>query len=1096
MPVFVRVLLGIVLLAGSVVAAQAQKAYFSYPLGAPVDCTEIMGPVRQHGSDVTLNLCTVAPLRSIAGLVGAPSSAAIASVLGGTSGGTLAFGNDSRIVGAAAQTALTAEVSRATTAEGLAVPLSQRGVVNGDVAYAGAVLAITPTAYSSTAIPVGTGEVVVSGSANAFTLTLPTVPLNTRLRIVADPASALLLSNSTVTLQPASGQTIATGLNTTLSLAQPIDLTWNSGTSAWTVHAPFDAAAIATAFSADFVHQVYTGNDGSQAVQTSFDGLFSSGGVQQAQTATYIDASGHMQYGAPGRPRFTYDASTHKPLGLLIEPSTTNVIPSPLTFTTGWSPGSDNQGTITTAIPPFLTGAAIIQHKRDTGTNANVGFFTVPFSPGANGNWQFSLWVYVLDDFVTGTPQIVMLQGSLGSGGTGSVSTGEAFADMTRTNQWQRVTLNISLATATSVNIIMQVTGPSTALPVYSTAWQFENQPFPTSFTPTARTAESLSPGALGLQALAGGAGTLAMKMHAITGTTSLAGTTGTTLALSDGSANNTVSLGVHGGSQPTLTGAMTTAGTAILTQTGGNLSQVSSTNMGQTTALGIAYGPSGVSYADSLGGTGTASGTAPQGLSTFAVTPSEQPIQRIQFTPAVLAGNDLQTFVNTGLAPTVFSDPAYPGAVIPPNFVGFSFEATGYRTLTTAVLPMLNLIGTPFGGTSKGVVRIGGGTSNHYFIQSFPEDITLLGSLMAGLGTGWDLIWCTNMIQGLTTGSPPCPSCAATDITDVLGAAPGHNVLVQIGNEPDDLGTPAVGLEPATWGFGNFVTAWTSFEQAIATANPTVQFAGPDAAQSTNWVEQFSKKATTAPLAKMLTRHLYPLIQGSSYPTVTIPNLFASDLVTGQMLKYEASWAKALGVPIRMTEGNSVSVCTTAAVCQVEASALWFIETAMTEAQNGWAGTNIHTVTSASAASYSPLIIDADGVHYDPQPIYYGMLAVSRLEGCTQLPVTSNVAATQLPVISASCPDGKVRFLMVNKNLTTPVTVQLAQGGTWSTAQMLTLTAPSAASAAVTFGGSTGSNTVSNTGVWTPTPDSIARGAVSTPIPIPAASAVLVALQ
>jgi hypothetical protein len=971
------------------------------------------------------------------------------------------------------------------------------GTAAGLVAPADAVLAITPAPYATVAVPQGTGNIVVHGSANAFTLTLPAAPLNTRLRIVADPASALLLSNSTVTLQPATGQTIATGLNTTLSLAQPIDLTWNSGTSAWTVHAPFDAAAIATAFSADFVHQVYTGNDGSQAAQTSFDGLFSFSGPTAPGTATFVDSSGHMQYAAPGRPRFTYDPSTHKPLGLLVEPATTNVIPDPLHMVTGWSSGADNQGTLSTAVPPLLQGAAVMQHKRDTGTNANVGFFTIPFSPGTNGHWQFSCWVYVPDDFVTGTPQIIMLQASVGSGGSGSVSGGEAFADMTRTNQWQRVTLDVSLATATSVNVIMQVTGPSTALPVYSTAWQFEQQPFPTSFTPASRTAESLSPGALGLQALAGGSGTLAMQMHNVTGSNSPAGAIGTSLALSDGSASNVVTVGVQGGTQTTLSGSVTTGGASVLTQAGGNLPQVSSTNMGQTTALGISYGPSGVAYADSLGGAGIASGAAPQDLSTFAVTPSEQPIQRIQFTPVVLAGTDLQTFVNAGLAPTLFSDPTHPGAVIPPNFVGFSLEATGARNTfrnASTYAAMLNLIGTPFGGTSKGVVRVGGGTSNHYFLQSIAGDNTALANAMAALGPGWDLVWCTNMIQGLTTGSAPCPSCAATDIGLVLAAAPGHNVVIQIGNEPDDLGTAAVELEPATWGFGNFVTAWSSFEQAIIAANPTVQFAGPDAAQSTNWVEQFSKNTTTAPLAKMLTRHLYPIIQGSSYPTVSIPNLFASDLVTGQMLKYEASWAKALGVPIRMTEGNSVSVCTTATVCQSLASADWYVETSMLEAMAGWQGSNIHGGDTGSV--YSPLVLDADGVHYDPQPIYYGMLAFSRIEGCTMLPVTSNVAATQLPVISASCPDGKVRFLMVNKNLTSPVTVQLAQGGTWSIAQVLTLTGASPAAATVTFGGSAGSNTVSNTGVWTPTPNSIARGAVSTPIPIPAASAVLVALQ
>jgi hypothetical protein len=981
--------------------------------------------------------------------------------------------------------------------------LIQLSQIPPGVSLADAVLSVTPLPYSTVAVPQGIGTLLVRGNANTFTLQLPANPQNPQLRIQTDPSAALLLINSTVTLMPAAGQTVNTGLNSLLSLAQPINLTWNIASSTWTTNTSYDATANATAFDADFIHQDYTGNNGNTSIKTSLDGLFSFSGASAPQSATFIDATGHMQFGAPGRPRFTYDASTHKPLGLLVEPATANLIPDPMNMVSGWFSGADNQGVISTAIPPLLPGAAIIRHKRDTGTNANVGFFQVPL-PGhaeGNGRWMASCWVYVPDDFVTGTPQIVMLQAS-NAGSSGSVSTGEAFADMTRTNQWQRVTLDLSLASATLVNIIMQITGPSTALPVYSTAWQFEQQSFPTSFTPSSRTAESLVPGALGLQALAGGSGTLAMQIHSITGVNSVAGTVGTSLTLSDGTANNAVSVGVQGGTQTTLSGSVTTGGTPVLTQTGGNLPQVSSTNMGQSTALGIAYGPSNVTYADSLGATGTASGAAPRGLNTFAVTPSEQPIQRIQFTPAVLAGTDLQTFVNTGLAPTIFSDTTHPGAVISPNFVGFSFEATGYRTLTTTILPMLNLIGTPFGGTSKGVVRIGGGTSNHYFIQSFPEDITLLSSLLAGLGTGWDLIWCTNMIQGLTTGSPPCPSCAATDITDILGAAPGHNVLIQIGNEPDDLGTPAVGLEPATWGFGNFVTAWTSFETAITAANPTVQYAGPDAAQSTNWVEQFSKNTTTAPLAKMLTRHLYPLIQGSSYPTVTIPNLFASDLVTSQMLKYEASWAGALGVPIRMTEGNSVSVCTTATVCQVDAAAMWFMETAMLEAQNGWAGTNIHTITSASSASYSPLIIDADGVHYDPQPIYYGMLAFSRIEGCTQLPVTSNVGFSLLPVISVTCPDNKVRFLIINKNTANPVTVQLAQGGAWTEAQVLTVGASSPSSASMTFGGTAsgsigpGVNTVTNTGQWAPIPDIIARGTSETPIPIPASSAVLVALQ
>jgi hypothetical protein len=100
MQVAARLLLTVISLTVSVGVARAQRAYFNYPLGGAVDCTEIMGPIRQRAADVTLNLCTVAPVRSVAGLVGPIASQTLAAVLGGTSGSTLAFGNDSRIVGA------------------------------------------------------------------------------------------------------------------------------------------------------------------------------------------------------------------------------------------------------------------------------------------------------------------------------------------------------------------------------------------------------------------------------------------------------------------------------------------------------------------------------------------------------------------------------------------------------------------------------------------------------------------------------------------------------------------------------------------------------------------------------------------------------------------------------------------------------------------------------------------------------------------------------------------------------------------------------------------------------------------------------------
>lgn len=89
----------------------------------------------------------------------------------------------------------------------------------------------------------------------------------------------------------------------------------------------------------------------------------------RASTGTYVDKSGIIQTAAINRPRLTYDSSTLKPLGLLVEEARTNISPyssyvaSQWTFQAASLGSSSKTGVFGSSVTAFLADSSTTAHR-------------------------------------------------------------------------------------------------------------------------------------------------------------------------------------------------------------------------------------------------------------------------------------------------------------------------------------------------------------------------------------------------------------------------------------------------------------------------------------------------------------------------------------------------------------------------------------------------------------------------------------------------------------------------------------------------------------------------------------------------------------
>jgi hypothetical protein len=457
--------------------------------------------------------------------------------------------------------------------------------------------------------------------------------------------------------------------------------------------------------------------------------------------------------------------------------------------------------------------------------------------------------------------------------------------------------------------------------------------------------------------------------------------------------------------------------------------------------------------------------------------------------------------------------DVTHPGAALPTNFLGLSFEASVLgsdlfdpaRSNLSALLHDLGIGRLRFGGNS--VDRVAAWTADpatplpawaHSRVT--PADLARLGALAAATGWKVDL--------GLTLGhhDPATVADEAAAAVRLIGTGLG---TVQVGNEPDLLGNVRPGYTAAA-----YRADVAAYRTSIAAVAPDTAVSGPDTALPASLATYGTDEGDAV---AFLTQHFYPLTRCDGRRPTIDQLLSASTLdAEARVASTTVAAGRALGLPVRLDETNSASCGGQDGVSNTLASAFWVTEYLVTVAQHGVSGVGIQGGLAA-CRGYTPLCVPgakgaaagtAPGI--DPiadaslgaagspdgrlaaQPEFYGLLLVHELEGGRWLPCTTN-QLTPAWLAAVKMPAGSVRIVIVNPSPSAATDFTVRAPGHGGPVSLQWLTGPSlGATSGVTLGGAQ----AKVDGTWTPLTDAaLAGSADGVHVHVPAATAALLTI-
>jgi hypothetical protein len=415
--------------------------------------------------------------------------------------------------------------------------------------------------------------------------------------------------------------------------------------------------------------------------------------------------------------------------------------------------------------------------------------------------------------------------------------------------------------------------------------------------------------------------------------------------------------------------------------------------------------------------------------------------------------------------------DRAHPGAPVPREFLGLSFEVASLPQVASyaAAGDLVKLLRS----LGRGVLRFGGVTAD--FDVGWAEapggrPTWAWQGLSAGdLGelarlareTGWRVL----LTIGLGHYEPEAAAREAATAKALLGSS---LMGIELGNEANAYAGHGLREEP--WTFVQYDSQVAAYRSAIEAAAPGIPLAGPDVSGS-GVFDTWGLGEAIDQQPALLTGHHYPLGCADD-PAPTIARLLSRvtrSKEIGSLERY-MSVSRASEIPFRMDESNTVSCGGMPGISNTFASALWAVGYVAESMSMGVSGINFHG-SLANCAGYSPLCAPtpealATGALV-AQPEWYALLLARALIGDRPLatversPGRPNVDATTL-----LARDGRLHAVIVDDDPPgkRPVAVHLRVGGGYGRASILRLTAPEPASlAGVTLGG----RTVASNGVW-----------------------------
>lgn len=416
----------------------------------------------------------------------------------------------------------------------------------------------------------------------------------------------------------------------------------------------------------------------------------------------------------------------------------------------------------------------------------------------------------------------------------------------------------------------------------------------------------------------------------------------------------------------------------------------------------------------------------------------------------------------------------------IPRSFLGISTEYWAlpvFERQMPVLERALSLLRAPDSGPL--VLRIGGDSADHSFWDPMkrpmpswefavtPQWLQQTGELVRQLGL--KLILDLNLLTDSPGVAAQWARAAETQLPRSSIAA------FEVGNEPDIYSrlywlaevshskvVPPLGLTAES-----YTRDFQAYARALHPVAPGVPLVGPALANPLNhkkWISTLLKSGPARPTE--ITVHRYPYsacaVPGmAAYPT--IGRVLSENATAGVARSVEPAVAigRRYGVPVRVTELNSVTCGGRAGVSDAFATALWAPDALFELMRAGVDGVNIHVRARAINAAFS---IGSSGLV--AKPLMYGLVTFARTLGPGAQLVPLHLQASRalhLKAWGVRVQGNSLHVLLIDKGgRSVDVSLRLPATGT---ATVQRLVAPSAASrSGVTLGG----QYLSADGTWT----------------------------
>ncbi len=418
-------------------------------------------------------------------------------------------------------------------------------------------------------------------------------------------------------------------------------------------------------------------------------------------------------------------------------------------------------------------------------------------------------------------------------------------------------------------------------------------------------------------------------------------------------------------------------------------------------------------------------------------------------------------------------------GPRIPEDFVGLSYEVAQFADPAFFSTQNTGLIRAFKDIAPRGVLRLGGNSSEFGWWKATPKSPEpehpqvreVVGELKAQYyavtpdavrnlqeflrATGWSCIYGI----GMGTNTPERAADEAEFVAETLGTS---LIYFQIGNEADLFDRHL--RDPKTWSEKTYLAEWLQLANAVSARVPGAQFGLPDVAGAIDWLTEIAgewRSVKNPPLVASLTHHYY-FGGPATNPEVNIPNL----LKTATMAKVQATAdtanaaAAKMGVPVRMTEGNTCYRGGKPGVSDVFAAALWSADYSLLLASNRYTGVNLHGGTGKSVANSVGGVLPGDtlltsegatpeqiashphpfytpiatfGTEYLLEPVAYGLKFAGSFAGATMIDAgltqKLEAAGVNATAYAARLTSGATAVVVLNKDAEKDLSLRLDFG-------------------------------------------------------------------